>query len=76
MSGAAQPWAGSLVGGFLFDLSLVRIEALAARQHGIMSRALAPGALQISPPLVIEQDQLEELATGLKAALDDVEAAR
>jgi adenosylmethionine-8-amino-7-oxononanoate aminotransferase len=50
--------------------------ALAARRHGIMSRALAPGALQISPPLVIEQDELEELAAGLKAALDDVEAAR
>jgi putrescine---pyruvate transaminase len=50
--------------------------ALAARRHGIMSRALAPGALQISPPLVIEQEQLEELAAGLKAALDDVEAGR
>src|SRR6476659_2125314 len=50
--------------------------ALAARRHGIMSRALAPGALQISPPLVIEQDELEELAAGLKAALDDVEEAR
>jgi putrescine aminotransferase len=50
--------------------------AVAARRHGVMSRALAPGALQISPPLVIEQDELEELAAGLKGALDDVEAAR
>jgi adenosylmethionine-8-amino-7-oxononanoate aminotransferase len=50
--------------------------ALAARRHGIMARALALGALQISPPLAIEQDELEELAAGLKAALDDVEAAR
>jgi adenosylmethionine-8-amino-7-oxononanoate aminotransferase len=50
--------------------------ALAARRHAIMSRALAAGALQISPPLVIEQDELEELVAGLKAALDDVEAAR
>src|SRR5512132_4137647 len=58
------------------DQSIAVRVALAARRHGIMSRALAPGALQISPPLVIEQDELEELAAGLKGALDDVEAAR
>jgi hypothetical protein len=28
VSGTAQPWAGSLLGGFLFDFPLVRIEAL------------------------------------------------
>jgi hypothetical protein len=28
VSGTAQPWAGSLTGGFLFDFPLVRIEAL------------------------------------------------
>ena len=28
VSGTAQPWAGSLMGGLLFDLPLLRIEAL------------------------------------------------
>jgi putrescine aminotransferase len=49
---------------------------LAARRHGVLSRALAPGALQISPPLVLGLDQLGELAEGISAALDDVEAGR
>jgi putrescine aminotransferase len=49
---------------------------LAARTHGVCSRALASGALQISPPLVLEPDELGELVDGIAAALDDVEAAR
>jgi len=47
-----------------------------ARRHGVLSRALAPGALQISPPLVLERDELEELVDGIAAALDEVEAER
>jgi putrescine---pyruvate transaminase len=49
---------------------------LAARRHGVLSRALAPGALQVSPPLVLERDELGELVGGMAAALDDVGAAR
>jgi adenosylmethionine-8-amino-7-oxononanoate aminotransferase len=49
---------------------------LAARRHGVLSRALAPGALQVSPPLVLERDELGELVGGIAAALDDVGAAR
>ena len=49
---------------------------LAARRRGIMSRALAPGALQISPPLVLEHEELQELAAGLDGALEDLEAGR
>ncbi len=41
-----------------------------------MSRALGPGALQISPPLVLGSDELDELAVGLLAAFDHVEAGR
>jgi putrescine aminotransferase len=48
----------------------------AARTHGVCSRALAPGALQISPPLVLGTDELGELVDGIAAALDDVEAGR
>jgi putrescine---pyruvate transaminase len=49
---------------------------LAARRHGVLSRALAPGALQVSPPLVLERDELGELVGGIAAALDDVGSAR
>jgi adenosylmethionine-8-amino-7-oxononanoate aminotransferase len=48
----------------------------AARARGVMSRALAPGALQVSPPLVLEPAELRELADGLGSALDDLEAGR
>jgi putrescine---pyruvate transaminase len=46
----------------------------ACRRHGIMGRVLSAGALQISPPLVLTDTEVEELASGLRAALDDVEA--
>jgi putrescine aminotransferase len=49
---------------------------LAARRRGIMSRALAPGALQISPPLVLEHEEVQELVAGLDGALEDLEAGR
>jgi adenosylmethionine-8-amino-7-oxononanoate aminotransferase len=49
---------------------------LAARRRGIMSRALAPGALQVSPPLVLDHTEVQELAAGLDGALEDLEAGR
>ena len=45
---------------------------LAAREAGVLTRGLLGGALQISPPLVIERAQLDELAAGLGSALDSV----
>jgi adenosylmethionine-8-amino-7-oxononanoate aminotransferase len=44
----------------------------ASRRSGILTRALGIGALQISPPLVIDRDELKELGDGLRSALDDV----
>jgi putrescine---pyruvate transaminase len=44
----------------------------AAREHGVLTRTLVGGGLQISPPLVITRDELDELADGLAAALDAV----
>ena len=38
----------------------------------MLTRALVPGALQISPALVIDADELRELADGIRAALDVV----
>jgi putrescine aminotransferase len=47
----------------------------ACRGRGIMTRALATGALQISPPLVLTDAELVELTDGIRAALDDLEAS-
>ncbi len=44
--------------------------ATASREAGVITRALAGGGLQVSPPLVISRDQLDELAAGLRAGLD------
>jgi adenosylmethionine-8-amino-7-oxononanoate aminotransferase len=56
------------------DPTLVGQLVPACRRHGIMGRVLAGGALQISPPLVLTDDEVFELAEGLRGALDDVEA--
>jgi adenosylmethionine-8-amino-7-oxononanoate aminotransferase len=44
----------------------------AGRENGILTRALGIGALQISPPLVIDAAELKELQEGLRSALDAV----
>jgi len=49
---------------------------LKARDHGVLTRTLVGGGLQISPPLVITREELDEVASGLRGALDDVAAAR
>ncbi|HEX2303763.1 MAG TPA: aminotransferase class III-fold pyridoxal phosphate-dependent enzyme [Gaiella sp.] len=45
---------------------------LAARRHGVLTRGLVGGALQVSPALVIDDAELEELAAGLQDGLDDL----
>jgi len=44
----------------------------ALRKHGIMTRTLVSGAIQVSPPLVLTDDEIDELAAGIGAALDDM----
>jgi len=44
----------------------------AARGQGIMTRMLANGSFQISPPLTLSEEDVDELATGLGAALDEM----
>jgi adenosylmethionine-8-amino-7-oxononanoate aminotransferase len=58
------------------DPGLTDRVTLRARDHGVLTRTLTGGALQISPPLVITRAQLDEVASGLRGALDDVAAAR
>ncbi len=43
---------------------------MSAREHGVLSRVLTGGGLQISPALTITRTELDELAAGLGAALD------
>jgi putrescine aminotransferase len=54
------------------DPSLPGRAATACRNAGVISRALAGGGLQISPALVITEDQLAELAAGYRTALDSL----
>jgi adenosylmethionine-8-amino-7-oxononanoate aminotransferase len=58
------------------DPGLTDRVTLKARDHGILTRTLTGGALQISPPLVITRAELDELASGLRGALDDVAGGR
>lgn len=44
--------------------------ASAARRAGVITRVVAGGALQASPPLIIDRRRLDELATGLAAGLE------
>ncbi len=58
------------------DASLLGRVVPACRRNGIMTRTLATGAIHVSPPLIMTAADLDELATGVAAALDDLEAGR
>jgi adenosylmethionine-8-amino-7-oxononanoate aminotransferase len=44
----------------------------ATREAGVLVRPLVGGALAVSPPLIIEESQLQELVDGVRAGLDTV----
>jgi putrescine---pyruvate transaminase len=48
---------------------------LAARRHGVLTRALRGVALQISPPLVVTEDELATIADGIGAGVREAVAA-
>ncbi|HST24691.1 MAG TPA: aminotransferase class III-fold pyridoxal phosphate-dependent enzyme [Gaiellaceae bacterium] len=54
----------------LKDPSLADRASMLSREHGVITRVLYGGALQISPPLVITRDELDEMTAGIGAALD------
>lgn len=54
------------------DAGLLGRVVPACRKNGIMTRTLATGAIQVSPPLSLSDDEVEELASGIGAALDDM----
>jgi adenosylmethionine-8-amino-7-oxononanoate aminotransferase len=47
---------------------------LACREHGVLTRTLVGGALQVSPALIATRSDLDEITTGIGAALDQVAA--
>lgn len=59
-------------GAIAEDPSLPARVVQACRNHGIMTRALATGALQVSPALVIDDAALRELGAGIAGALGSV----
>ena len=46
-----------------------------ARRHGVVSRVLRGVALQISPPLVVTEAELETIVGGIAAALEETLSA-
>ena len=45
----------------------------AIREAGVIVRPLVAGAIAVSPPLVVDADDLAELAGGFRAGLDAVQ---
>jgi putrescine aminotransferase len=54
------------------DPKLAARVVASCRANGILTRGLATGALQISPALVVGDEELTELVTGIGSALDAV----
>jgi adenosylmethionine-8-amino-7-oxononanoate aminotransferase len=54
------------------DPTLPARAVAACRGHGVLTRALATGALQVSPALVIDDAAIRELRDGVAAALDEL----
>jgi putrescine---pyruvate transaminase len=54
----------------LTEAPLADKASLLSREHGVITRVLMGGALQVSPPLVITRDELDEMTAGFAAALD------
>ena len=55
------------------DPTLIERIVPACRRSGIMTRTLATGAIHVSPPLVLDDAGLAELADGIASALDELE---
>jgi putrescine---pyruvate transaminase len=66
--------AGVLAAVQLHDNSLALAFARRLRAQGVATRAVGAGAVQISPALVMTDEQVDELAAGLHAALEDLAA--
>lgn len=61
---------GAMAAVQLTEPALAERASLLAREHGVITRVLYGGALQVSPSLVITGAELDEIAAGFAAALD------
>jgi adenosylmethionine-8-amino-7-oxononanoate aminotransferase len=52
------------------DETLPYRAAAACRQAGVLTRAIGGGGLQVSPPLTLTSDQVDEMATLFRAGLE------
>jgi adenosylmethionine-8-amino-7-oxononanoate aminotransferase len=52
------------------DPALPARAVMECRRHGVLTRALASGGLQISPALIIDEAFIEELVAGIAAGLE------
>src|SRR6476659_148803 len=65
--------AVELDGGLLADNAAAGAAVvLAARRRGVLTRLLRGVALQISPPFVVTEDELERIVDGIATALQEV----
>ena len=62
--------AGAMAAVQLAEPALAERASLLAREHGVITRVVYGGALQVSPPLVITRGELDEVAEAFAAALD------
>jgi adenosylmethionine-8-amino-7-oxononanoate aminotransferase len=61
---------GAMAAVQLAEPAIAERASLLAREHGVITRVLYGGSLQVSPPLVITRDELDEVASAFAAALD------
>ena len=54
------------------DAGLVDKVVVTARNHGVLTRNLRGRSLQISPPFVITEAEITEMADGIRAGLNDL----
>jgi adenosylmethionine-8-amino-7-oxononanoate aminotransferase len=54
----------------LADATLPARITASCREAGVLVRPLVAGAIAVSPPLVIDDAALDELASGFRAGLD------
>lgn len=63
---------GALAAVQLADGSRALSLATGLRRHGVSTRAVGAGAIQISPAFVMTDEQVADLAAGIRAGLDDL----
>ena len=82
LQGVAQVRSAGLAGAVEIDADLLANHpaagaamVAAARRHGVITRLLRGVALQVSPPLVVSEDELAAIVSGIGAAVHETVAS-